>query len=84
MQMIQDGPFASAPEKPLRMTGSLMNCKVSAYHSVTCILAISISLIDYSSRSYYKYILSLMGMISKPYTSLHTCPYVFPAVVRDH
>ena len=29
MQMIQDGPFASAPDKPLRMTGFPENCKVS-------------------------------------------------------
>ena len=28
MQMIQDGPFASAPDKPLRMTGFPENCKV--------------------------------------------------------
>ena len=29
MQMIQDGQYASAPEKPLRMTGSRMACQVS-------------------------------------------------------
>ena len=29
MQMIQDGPFANAPEKPLRMTGSAESCRVS-------------------------------------------------------
>ena len=28
MQMIQDGPYSSAPEKPLRMTGFADNCKV--------------------------------------------------------
>ncbi len=28
MQMIQDGQFANAPEKPLRMTGSPDSCKV--------------------------------------------------------
>ena len=28
MQMIQDGPYASTPEKPLRMTGFPENCKV--------------------------------------------------------
>ena len=28
MQMIQDGPFANTPEKPLRMTGFPENCKV--------------------------------------------------------
>ena len=28
MQMIQDGPYANAPEKPLRMTGFPENCKV--------------------------------------------------------
>jgi far upstream element-binding protein len=27
MQMIQDGPFANTPEKPLRMTGFQENCK---------------------------------------------------------
>ncbi|XP_019852926.1 PREDICTED: far upstream element-binding protein 1-like isoform X5 [Amphimedon queenslandica] len=27
MQMIQDGPYASTPEKPLRMTGFSENCK---------------------------------------------------------
>lgn len=30
MQMIQDGPYASTPEKPLRMTGFSENCKVLA------------------------------------------------------
>ena len=29
MQMIQDGNFANAPEKPLRITGSSENVKVS-------------------------------------------------------
>ena len=28
MQMIQDGQFANAPEKPLRMTGLPESCKV--------------------------------------------------------
>ena len=28
MQMIQDGPYANTPEKPLRMTGGAENCKV--------------------------------------------------------
>ena len=28
MQMIQDGQYASTPEKPLRMTGLPENCKV--------------------------------------------------------
>ena len=28
MQMIQDGPYSTAPEKPLRMTGFADNCKV--------------------------------------------------------
>ena len=28
MQMIQDGPYANTPEKPLRMTGAPENCKV--------------------------------------------------------
>ena len=27
MQMIQDGPFAQTPEKPLRMTGSVNACE---------------------------------------------------------
>ena len=35
MQMIQDGPFASAPEKPLRMTGFPNNCKVSPLTDAT-------------------------------------------------
>ena len=38
MQMIQDGPYASAPEKPLRMTGFADNCKVR-----TMLLVIQIS-----------------------------------------
>ena len=29
MQMLQDGPYATAPEKPLRMTGSPEACRVS-------------------------------------------------------
>ena len=29
MQMLQDGPYATAPEKPLRMTGSPESCRVS-------------------------------------------------------
>ena len=28
MQMIQDGPYANTPEKPLRMTGLPESCKV--------------------------------------------------------
>ena len=32
MQMIQDGPFANTPEKPLRMTGFPENCKVCSPH----------------------------------------------------
>ena len=38
MQMIQDGPFASAPDKPLRMTGFPENCKVM-FSSVDGVLA---------------------------------------------
>ena len=30
MQMIQDGNFANAPEKPLRITGSTISVKVSS------------------------------------------------------
>ena len=29
MQMIQDGPYSTTPEKPLRMTGFPENCRVS-------------------------------------------------------
>jgi len=29
MQMLQDGPYATAPEKPLRMTGTTESCRVS-------------------------------------------------------
>ena len=29
MQMIQDGQYANAPEKPLRMTGTAESCRVS-------------------------------------------------------
>jgi len=32
MQMLQDGVYATAPEKPLRMTGSPEACRVS-YHN---------------------------------------------------
>ena len=28
MQMIQDGQYANAPEKPLRMTGTAESCRV--------------------------------------------------------
>ena len=31
MQMIQDGQYANAPEKPLRMTGTAESCRVSAH-----------------------------------------------------
>lgn len=31
MQMIQDGNFADAPEKPLRVTGSSESVKVSEF-----------------------------------------------------
>ena len=31
MQMIQDGQYASTPEKPLRMTGAPESCKVWLY-----------------------------------------------------
>ena len=37
MQMIQDGPYASAPEKPLRMTGFPENCKVLYISVYLCI-----------------------------------------------
>lgn len=33
MQMIQDGQFANAPEKPLRMTGLPESCKVGMHFS---------------------------------------------------
>ena len=33
MQMIQDGPYASAPEKPLRMSGGPESCRVCYYCS---------------------------------------------------
>ena len=29
MQMIQDGQYANAPDKPLRMTGTAESCRVS-------------------------------------------------------
>ena len=32
MQMIQDGPYANSPEKPLRMTGAPDSCRVSVLH----------------------------------------------------
>ena len=35
MQMIQDGPYAATPEKPLRMTGFPENCKVNTTHTHT-------------------------------------------------
>ena len=35
MQMIQDGNFANAPEKPLRITGSNENVKVGCYSMCT-------------------------------------------------
>ena len=38
MQMIQDGPYASTPEKPLRMTGFSENCKVLSGINVTSIV----------------------------------------------
>ena len=34
MQMIQDGQYANAPDKPLRMTGTAESCRVS-----TCIIS---------------------------------------------
>ena len=36
MQMIQDGPYAATPEKPLRMTGFPENCKVNNTHTYAC------------------------------------------------
>ena len=48
MQMIQDGPYSSAPEKPLRMTGFADNCKVRmiithVYRSAATISIVAIS-----------------------------------------
>jgi len=34
MQMIQDGVYANAGEKPLRMTGNVESCKVWVWSSV--------------------------------------------------
>ena len=35
MQMIQDGQYANAPEKPLRMTGTAEACRV-CLHAFNC------------------------------------------------
>jgi len=32
MQMLQDGVYATAPEKPLRMTGTPEACRVRYHH----------------------------------------------------
>ena len=33
--MLQDGPYATAPEKPLRMTGSPEACRVSGISTIS-------------------------------------------------
>ena len=34
MQMIQDGQYANAPEKPLRMTGTAEACRVCVMNCI--------------------------------------------------
>jgi far upstream element-binding protein len=50
MQMIQDGPFANTPEKPLRMTGFQENCKVSLLFRVELIFRVAGDENEISSR----------------------------------
>lgn len=42
MQMLQDGPYATAPEKPLRMTGSTESCRVRIFVYKYCFTVLRI------------------------------------------